>query len=128
MQANTLTIGTNPPATTTEDYTRHSESLDRSTYIGEAHSLQVRNTMQLYRTFPKKNGSSLGVAKAAVKITMDIEVPNALGEDVIMPLIGEASFSLPVGCTDTHWAGVVSRLRSILGSAAASALFNSLEI
>lgn len=89
---------------------RVTAEVTRSQYeFASTHTLLARDILQLYRTFPKRSGNSRGAAKVAMKITTDISVANADGSgNIVLPLIGEVSFSLPVGVTD-------SQIRILLG-------------
>lgn len=101
MQANTVTIQNdvlNNGTPVAEVFERHEEFQNRSTYIGALHSLQSRNTVNLYRTFPTKSGNFRGVAKSALKFTKDFVVPGVdSGVALTSPMIVEISFSIPVG-------------------------------
>jgi hypothetical protein len=60
----------------------------------------MRDLMAFYRSVPKKSGNFNGVAKSAVKFTVDKEVEGVdSSTTVIAPLIGEISFSVPLGTT-----------------------------
>lgn len=102
MQPNTITLAvdlTNSGSTTNVVYTRHEEQVNRTTYGGPAHTFTTTETMQFYRTLPTRSGTFLGAAKTSVKFTKSITVPNSEGADTVYPLIGEISFSVPVGGT-----------------------------
>lgn len=83
-------------------FSRHGEQANRSDYIGAGHTTSSRNMLQIYRTFPKRNGASLGVRKAALKITKDQSVPTADGGTMVAPLIAEVSVAIPEGTPDTQ--------------------------
>lgn len=106
MQPNTITLAVdtaNTGSTTDQDYARYAETINSSQYIGEDHSLSVRNTLQFYRTAAKKNGNFPGTAKSAVKFTQDVEIPGVdTSTTLVAPSIIEISFSLPVGATSAH--------------------------
>jgi len=101
MQDNTVTLAVdmaNTGTTTDETYRRFDEQNNRTTYVGPAHSLVLRDQMTLYRTLPKANGNFKGMAKSAIKFTQDISIPGVDAETTItVPHIVEVSFSLPVG-------------------------------
>lgn len=103
MQANTITLPVdvlNNGTTVDELFTRHEETVNRTTYRGPAHTVASRNILQLYRTFPKRSGLYLGALKVATKFTQDVLVPNADGSgDIAVPIIVDVSYSLPVGVT-----------------------------
>lgn len=119
MQSNTLTI---TPSTGTGALacTRHSEDTNRSTYIFDAtHSTDVRDQFQLYRTFSKRSGNSRGSRKCAIKFTHDISVDNADGSGtIVLPLIGEVSFSIPEGATAAEISSLQGKLCGVLTGSA----------
>jgi len=110
--------------------TRFAEQLNRSDYIMSGHTVAARKMLQIYRTFPKRNGLSLGVSKCAVKYTKDVTVLDAAGDNVVMPLIVELSYALPVGYSsgDTDTAGQIIRSIMISGSNILTPLITTLEI
>lgn len=103
MQPNTITLAVDVANNSTlvnQEYSRHDEQTNRSTYNGPTHTLVSRDTLQFYRTYPVRSGNFLGSAKSALKFTKDVSVPNADGSgEIVLPLIAEVSFSLPVGTT-----------------------------
>lgn len=103
MQSNTITLPVdlaNTGSTTDAVFTRVEEYLNRSVYKSATHSLLMRDLMAFYRSVPKKSGNFNGVAKSAVKFTVDKEVEGVdSSTTVIAPLIGEISFSVPLGTT-----------------------------
>jgi hypothetical protein len=104
MQPNTITLAVdtaNSGSTTNRVYTRFEELVNRTTYKGPAHTFSAADTLQFYRTLPVRSGAFLGAAKTSVKFTKAVTVQDGAGQDVIYPLIGEVSFSVPVGTPDT---------------------------
>jgi hypothetical protein len=102
MLPNTITLAVdllNNGTTSDEVFQRLEELVNRSTYRGPNHSSASKNTMQFYRTLPKRSGNSLGTAKVAMKLTTDKVVLGSDGNDITAPLIAEIGFSLPVGVT-----------------------------
>lgn len=103
MQANSITLPVdvlNNGTPVNKEFTRHEETVNRTTYRGPGHTVASRNVLQLYRTFPKRSGLYLGALKVATKFTQDVLVPNADGSgDIAVPLIVDVSYSLPVGVT-----------------------------
>lgn len=95
---------------------RAEETTNRTTYeFTETHTLVARDIVQLYRTYPKRAGESRGCAKCAVKVTTDVSVANASGSgDIVLPLIGEVSFSLPVGVSAAQTLALRCRLAKLL--------------
>lgn len=84
-------------------YNRFEEHLNRSTYIGENHTLMSRNTLSLYRTSPKPSGNFKGVAKTSFKFTKDYVVPGVdESTNITAPVIVDVGFSIPVGVTATE--------------------------
>lgn len=104
MQPNTITLSVDEEndgvGPVNHVFTRLEEYLNRSVYVGPNHSLVTRNTLGLYRTFPKPQGNFNGVAKTSMKFTQDVQV---LGKDgvsqITSPIIVEVSYSIPVGAT-----------------------------
>lgn len=93
-------------------FTRFDEYTNRSVYIGENHSLDAKDNLTVYRTFPKVAGNFRGVAKTAIKFSTDITVLGADGvSQVKAPIIAEISFSVPVGATGVQ--RLISRQRAI---------------
>lgn len=81
-------------------YSRFEEFQNRASYISAEHSLDSRDTLAFYRTMPKSSGNFRGVAKTALKFSMDKTVFGVDGvSNITAPLIGEVSFSLPVGAS-----------------------------
>lgn len=111
---------------------RHEESANRTTYVDDTtHSVAQRDQVQFYRTFPKRSGSSRGSAKVSFKLTRDVTVPNASGDgEIVLPLIGECSFSLPVGTNQYAIDNLRKKIRGILNDSpiAVDDLLHLLEI
>lgn len=100
MQPNTLTLAVdvgNTGSTSNAVLTRHEENVGKSVYITSDHTLVSRDQLALLRTPNKRNGAFYGSAKSAIRWTKDIQVAQADGTNTIAPLIGEISFSIPVG-------------------------------
>lgn len=106
MLDNTITLPVDPAnneQVANEVYTRYEESANRSSYIGQDHSLAVRNTLAVTRSFPTVSGNFKGVAKSALKFTQDIEVEGVNAMTVnSSPMIGTVGFSFPVGTTPSQ--------------------------
>lgn len=104
MQPNVITLSIdylNNGTTTEESYSRFDDFQNRSTYIGENHNPDNRDTLTLYRTFPSKSGNFKGVAKTAAKFSKDIVVAGVdSSTSLTAPIIIETNFSIPVGATD----------------------------
>lgn len=115
MQSNTITLAVdllNNDSTTDYDFTRFEEYQNRSVYIGEDHQLTSRDTLSLYRTFPKSAGNFKGMSKCAMKFSQDIEVTGVDGlAALVAPIILEVSASIPVGATLAQQ--LVARQRAI---------------
>lgn len=118
MQNDTITLSvdvTNSGSPTSEPYTRHEELANRSTYIGADHTLADRNTLQFYRTPPRRNGEFLGAAKTSLKFTQDTSVANASGDgNIVAPLIMEVQISAPVGVTEADLVHLRQRVLAVL--------------
>lgn len=106
MLDNTITLAVdllNTGVPTNLVLTRIDEFQNRSKYKSPAHNFSLRDTVDFYRTFPVKTKDFNGVAKSAIKFTQDIEVPGVVVSDTrVAPMIGEISFSLPVGFTSAE--------------------------
>lgn len=96
-------------------FTRFEAPPNRSLYIGENHALNARDTLGMYRTIPKPNGNFRGVAKTAVKFTMDTVVDGVDGvSQLTSPIIFELSCSLPVGVTSAQAKVMRQRMIALL--------------
>lgn len=110
-------------------YSRYDEYQNRSVYKGPSHSLVSRDTMGFYRTPVKSNGSDNGVAKSAIKLTQDIEVAGKTADaSVVKPMIGDVSFSIPVGATAAQTLEFRQRLIGVIDHAISARLVDDLEI
>lgn len=103
MLDNTITLAVDEANNSTpvnNVYNRYQEFLNRTIYHFSASTLTFRDILGFYRTEPKTNGNFKGVAKTSMKITTDIEVDGVdSATSITAPLIGEVSFSVPVGAT-----------------------------
>lgn len=104
MQPNEITLAVdelNDGNTVSTTLKRQDEFQNRSIYIVDgSHTLDVRDMLGLYRTYPKPNGNFKGVAKSTAKFTMDITVDGVDGvSQLISPAILDIGFSLPLGIT-----------------------------
>lgn len=101
MQPNAIILAVdslNNGTTHDEEFKRYEEYLNRSVYIGSAHTPDSRNSLALYRTFPTKSGNFKGVSKSSFKLTKDHAVAGADGVSILTsPIIMEVNFSVPVG-------------------------------
>jgi hypothetical protein len=115
MLDNTLTLSVdtlNNDSPTDEVYTRFDELLNRSVYHSEDHTYSVRDTLNFYRTLPKRAGNSLGVRKSAIKFTQDQEVTGVDSTTTfVQPALLDIAFNLPVGTTPA--AAMLLRQRAI---------------
>lgn len=110
----TLAVDTlNNGTTNDEDYSRFDTgSANRVVYIGENHSMTTKDTLTLYRTFPKVSGNFRGTAKTAVKFSQDKVVTGVDGvAQLTSPIIVEVSFSIPVGVTEADM--LIARQKAI---------------
>jgi len=103
MQANVITLAVdeqNDSNTVDHVYTRADYFQNRSLYVSGDHTLEARDTLGFYRTQPKQNGNFKGTAKCSLKISTDKLVDGVDGfSQLTSPIIGEVSFSVPVGVT-----------------------------
>lgn len=109
-------------------YVRAEEYLNRTVYTGPAHNLVSRDTLGVYRTPVKKSGPDLGTAKSAIKLTEDITVLNAVGENVSKPAIVNVDASLPVGITPAKALELRQRTIACLDHAFAAQLMEKLQV
>jgi hypothetical protein len=87
-------------AAVTYTFTRSNTFENRVEYIESQSSLSMRDKIGLYRTMQKQNGNFRGVARTAVKITKDYEVPGVDAETTIVsPGVIDIGFNFPVGLT-----------------------------
>jgi len=128
MQPNEITLVVdveNNSSPTSVDYTRYQEQENRVTYISENHTLESRDQLQFYRTFPTKTGNFKGVMKSAVKFTRDYSVAGVDGNDITAPIIAEVSFSIPVGCSNAHAVAIRQAVIALLDT---DSVMNDLNI
>lgn len=93
-------------------FNRFEEYQNRSVYISMDHTIAAKDTLGLYRTFPKPSGNFRGVAKSAFKISKDISVTGVDGvSQLSAPIIVDVSFSIPVGAT--HAQVLLARQRAL---------------
>lgn len=93
-------------------FTRFEEYQNRAVYIGANHAMSAKDTLGLYRTFPKPSGNFRGVAKTAFKFSTDIVVLGVDGvSNITAPIIVDVSFSVPVGAT--HARILIARQRAL---------------
>jgi hypothetical protein len=121
MQENSLTLsvnvdnddGTTPAVDSV--YTRQNVYQDRSEYIHEDHTLELRDKLGFYRTIPKANGNFRGTAKTSAKLTKDYVVSGVdASTTLVSPAIAEAGFSFPVGMTPAQTLEVRMRLVALI--------------
>lgn len=97
-----------------QDYSRYDEAANRTTYIGEDHTLSKRNILVVTRNFPSPSGNFKGVAKSGIKLTQDVEVLAVDSTTIVAPEIAAISFSLPIGTTSAQAKELRQRLIAIL--------------
>lgn len=125
LSVDVLNNGTTVPRV----YTRFDEYQNRTIYKGPSHTLSQRDTLGFYRTPVKNNGTDFGTAKSAVKLTQDIQVPGKIAATTVTkPIIGDASFSIPVGATAAQTLEFRQRLIAVIDHALAAQLVDQLEI
>jgi len=96
-------------------FTRQDEFQNRSKYKSANHSLISRDTLDFYRTYPKKSGNFNGTAKSSLKFTRDRTVNGVdATTEVVAPEIVEISFSLPVGITNANLVELRQRVVALL--------------
>lgn len=103
MQPNVITLAVdllNNATLVDHDFTRYEEYQNRAVYIGENHTVAAKDTLGFYRTLPKQSGNFRGVGKSAIKFSQDLSVAGVDATTTLTSaLIGEVSFSAPVGST-----------------------------
>jgi len=103
MQPNEITFNVdvlNDGNTTPQVYKRFDQVGNRSVYHGASHAADLRDAINLYRSPATKNGNFRGVQKTAIKVTRDKLVPGVDSTTTLTsPMIGDISFSLPLGVT-----------------------------
>lgn len=103
MQPNAITLAVdelNNASLVNYVFTRFEEYQNRAVYIGEDHTIAQKDSLSMYRTFPKTSGNFKGVGKTSVKFSKDITVLGVDGvSNLTSPIIVEVSFSIPVGAT-----------------------------
>lgn len=118
MQDNVLTLAVdelNTGVTTDHVYERNRTYENRSVFHEANHSLVARDTLSLYRTEPKVNGNFKGTAKCALKFSQDKSVTGVDGlASLTSPIIGEVSFSVPVGISTADKLIMRQRLIAVL--------------
>lgn len=87
---------------------------NRSSYNLAGHSPALRKQLGFYRTLPKRQGKFLGVTRSAVKVTLDIDVPNSVGEPTVQPLIADLGFAVPIGATEAEFDGLLDRVEALV--------------
>lgn len=132
MLANSITLSVdvaNDGNPSDQVYTRYEEQVNRSTYIGEDHSIEARNLIQFYRTTPTPSGNFRGAAKTEIKFTVDVVVPGRDGNDTIAPAIISVATSFPVGVSDALKKELRQRVLSMMDREdVAGKLHETLEI
>lgn len=117
MLENTLTLSLpNGGTPVNMTITRIDVFQNRSVYHEPSHSTTMRKTCGFYRTLPKRSGDFLGVSKSAAKSTVDIAVTDAKGATVTAPMIGEISFSVPIGATEAAIDTLLDRLDALISN------------
>lgn len=98
-----------------ETYERFDSGNNFSLYRGENHSMESRDLLGFYRTFPKPSGNFKGVARSSFKFTTDKVVTGVDGlAQLTAPIIIEVSFSKPVGVTDADLLHARERVAALL--------------
>lgn len=117
MLPNSITLGVdeaNDSTVVNHVLARAEEGASKSVYYDADHSMAARNELAFQRTFPKQSGNFYGTLRTNVKFTKDVTVVGVNGENIKVPLIGEATFSLPVGTTNADATLVRQKLVALL--------------
>jgi len=99
-------------------------SPDTGRHTGPALTFQVKDVLDLKRTAPKKTATFDGVARAGVKFARTVTLANGNKAE----MIGEASFSIPVGTADADIDLIRDDLGDYLISAGAGDLLKKHDI
>lgn len=103
-------------------------STNKSVYTEGGAGLQAKDKVELYRSFPKKNGNFLGMIKSSLKHTKDVTVKDAQGNDSTVPAIITISVSVPLGISDNACSDMLLQNAEFLKSDAMKELALRLEI
>lgn len=103
----TLSVNTDNDDGTTaavdKTFTHYSTNGDKSTYISDSHEVDARDVLNFFRTPPKSNGYTRGVARSSFKLTKDVSVPGVdQSINIVQPSIVEVKFNFPLGMTDAQ--------------------------
>lgn len=102
MQPNEITVAVdvlNNGTTTNKIYQRFDDSTpNKSLYVTSVHTMMSRDTLALFRTFPKPSGNFAGVSRTTIKFSRDVIVPGVDSTtNQTSQIIAEVNFSIPVG-------------------------------
>lgn len=132
MLPDAITLNVDETNTSTQvstTWTRTDFLNTRSVYHAGSHSLLLRDTLDFYRTFPSKSGNFNGTAKCSFKITDDAIVDGVDSTtSLVAPIIGQVSFSIPVGASDVDCLKLRQRIIALLDSDATMNKLFSLEV
>lgn len=107
-------------------FNRYEEYQNRAVYVGTTHTMSAKDTLSLYRTFPKPSGNFKGTSKSSVKFSKDFLVDGVDGvSQITAPVIIEVSFSVPVGVTNADLLIMRQRALSMLDLDAVMVPLNS---
>lgn len=102
MQPNEITVAVdvlNNGSATNRIYQRFDDSTpNKALYVTGTHSVMSRDSLALFRTFPKPSGNFAGVSRSTVKFSKDVIVPGVDSTTTqTSQIIVEVNFSIPVG-------------------------------
>jgi hypothetical protein len=110
-------------------YTRVDFLNNRSIYESEDHTLVERDILGFYRSTPTKSGNFNGTAKSAFKLTSDQSVPGVdTTTTLVAPLIGEVSFSIPIGTDAAEVLKLRQRMVALLNDDDILDALNTLQV
>lgn len=108
---------------------RFEETTNTSLYTGESHEIGKPFTLKLYRTAPKPTKEFKGVRKCSFKHTKHVVVPGVDESKMIASAaILEASFSIPVGMTESEIRSFTRLAPAVFADALLMALVKDQEI
>jgi len=133
MQDNTITLSVdsaNDGNPANQAFVRSRYNLTKSLYTGSGNTVDSRNQLTFTASDPKRSGESRGIAKSALKFTLDVAVLNSSGSgNITLPCIAEVSFAVPVGTTPAQTMEMRQRLVALLDDDAVMAkLMDNLEV
>jgi len=117
MQADSLTLAVdtlNNGTTSNQTFTAISRETNKSTYSRSDASSANRRDLAFLRKFPTRSGNFLGATKVTFKFTDTYSVQGVDSNPLSTLLVGEVSFSIPVGVAAADAKEFRQRLLAVL--------------